>query len=113
MSSLRALFAAAAVAVAVMATAAPAEARLCQRAGDAQAVATIDVWGSTSCATGLEVARIAYAADWPDRIRVRALGRRVVLRADVLKATRRDFAVIYYGRAGGRTVNVLISARLR
>lgn len=112
MSSLRVLLLAAVVA-AVMAAPASAEARVCQRGGTALAVATVDVWGSTSCATGREVARIAYAADWPDRIRVRVHGRRVVLTADVLAATARRFEVIYYGLDGHRTVNVRVIARLR
>lgn len=114
MTALRSLLAVAAAALIVAAAPAPAEARVvCQRSTTATAVATIDVWGSTSCATGREVARIAYAADWPDHVTVRVRGRRVRFTADVLAVTSRRFEVVYFALVGTRTLNVRVLARTR
>jgi hypothetical protein len=107
------------VAAAVVAAAAPAPAHaratVCRHFDGVSAgrhvVATVDVWGSTTCAVGRDVAHVANAAGWPARVRVRAHGRRVTLEADVLVDTARRFEVIYYGVDDVGTINVRVRGR--
>lgn len=74
--------------------------------------ASLDVWGSTSCAVGRDVTRVAIARDFPATVRVRVHGRPVRLDRDVLADTPTRVEVIYYGFAGTHTINVRVRARV-